>query len=559
MKTRVLLLLGTLVLTLTGCTKQTPVTPSASEQESTEPSESSESSEEIKEEKLVGDVAMYDRERYLSTYRGMRMLGEGRANETFTKITTDKGSYFAQTNVAALAVPVDFTDYKIEDTLLGEEKYREVMQDAIFGSSDDMEWESLKSYYYKTSYGQCNITGAVTPTFHINAAATSFAKDNTAATKTWAMQIQEWVKTLDGYNLADYDKNEDGFVDCLIMLYTPPQHMRGSDDDLFWAFQWSTGSTAGTPENPKVDHFFWASYRFFFENGHYDEAGTYHDWTDDEIRNGTAKPDSHTLIHEFGHVLSLPDYYNGDYNKQGSDANCYEPIAGCDMMAHNIGDHNAFSKALYGWVAPYVAQGNAEITLRSTTDTGEFLIIPCKRTIEETGFYSLLDQYLLVEYLTPTGVAQYDTTRKYAGTYPQYYSEAGVRICLVDARPGQFTSSGFQGFTSSISAGSGYYVSFACDNNSVDGSCFPNYKLIEVIPNGNRQARTLPKNEFGSNSILYHEGDWFGSHGNFNNFPFHSTDGTWNSKKGLGEAFGFELNIKRIDENGARIVINELK
>lgn len=556
MKTRVLLLLGTLVLTLTGCTRPTPVTPSASEQESTQPSESS---EEIKEEKLVGDVAMYDREAYFSTYRGMRMLGEGRANETFSKVTTDKGSYFAQTNVAALAVPVDFTDYKIEDTLLGEQRYREVMQDAIFGSSDDMEWESLKSYYFKTSYGQCNITGAVTPTFHVDAKATSFAKDNTAATKTWAMQIQEWVKTLDGYNLADYDKNEDGFVDCLIMLYTPPQHMRGQDDELFWAFQWSTGSTAGTPENPKVDHFFWASYRFFYENGHYDEAGTYHDWTEDEIRNGTAKPDSHTLIHEFGHVLSVPDYYNGDYKKQGSDPNCYEPIAGCDMMAHNIGDHNAFSKALYGWVAPYVAQGNAEITLRSTTDTGEFLIIPCKKTIEETGFYSLLDQYLLVEYLTPTGVAQYDTTRRYAGTYPQYYSEAGVRICLVDARPGQFSGGKFQGFTSAISAGSGYYVSFACDNNSVDGSCFPNYKLIEVIPNGNRQARTLPKNEFGSNNILYHQGDWFGSHGNFNNFPFHSTDGTWNSKKGLGEAFGFELNIKRIDENGARIVINKLK
>ena len=258
--------------------------------------------------------------------------------------------------------------------------------------------------------------------------------------------------------------------------------------------------------------------------------------------------------------MSLPDYYCGDYDLKGKNPNAYEPLAGCDMMAHNVGDHNAWSKALYGWISPYVVSGNAEITIESTTDTGEFVIIPTKTKVTEgEGFYTLLDQFIMVEYLTPTGVAEYDTKHQYAGAYPIWYSQPGIRITLVDARLGMFNYSGtFLGFTASVSAGSGYYTSFACNNNSLSRSCFENFKLIEIIPNGNKKAKTLDSNEFGSNSLLYHEGDWFGSHGNFDNFMVHDKTGDWDTKKGKGDAFGFEINIKRMDENGARLVINTL-
>ena len=51
---------------------------------------------------------------------------------------------------------------------------------------------------------------------------------------------------------------------------------------------------------------------------------------------GYGKVDAHTYIHEMGHMLGLPDYY--DYSFKSSPTGMY------DMQDNNVGDHNPFSK-----------------------------------------------------------------------------------------------------------------------------------------------------------------------------------------------------------------------
>lgn len=499
-------------------------------------------------EKLVGDVSLYSRGQYSSTYYGLRTLGEGRTNETFTRVSDEEGTYFSQRDVKALVVPVDFTEYPATQTLKGEDGLKEDLRKAIFGTSEEVYWESLSSYYRKTSFGQCNITGAVTNTYHVGKRADSFGKKETSATKQFALAIQKWVEdgnAGEGINLKDFDANHDGFVDSLIMIYTAPMHMRGNDDDLFWAFQWQQGTGPGTAEKPNIDHFFWASYKFFYEDGYYDANGGYHDWTDQQIASGEARLDAHTLIHEFGHILSMPDYYNGDYGSSSPYA--YEPLLGADMMAHNIGDHNSFSKALYGWTSPYVVEGNAEVTIESTSRTGEFIILPIKSYLDENGFYTLLDQYLVIEYITPEGVGKMDSEDRFAGSYPLWFSKAGIRVLLVDARPGMFATNGgsFQGFTSSVMRSSGYYVSFACDNNSVDSSCYPSYKLIEIVAKGNIPTKNISGN--ATDDMLYQKGDWFGANGSWDNYKVHNTNGSWDIP------LGFKFQVTDMNETSARL------
>lgn len=96
-----------------------------------------------------------------------------------------------------------------------------------------------------------------------------------------------------------------------------------SSDD-FWAFTYwdinnPDASSGYDVENPMAVPYCSASYKFL-ENGGY---------------NG--KPDSHTMIHETGHLMGIEDYYT--YDKGG-----WGPAGGGDMMDQNVGDHDAFTK-----------------------------------------------------------------------------------------------------------------------------------------------------------------------------------------------------------------------
>jgi len=70
------------------------------------------------------------------------------------------------------------------------------------------------------------------------------------------------------------------------------------------------------------------------------------------ISNGYYSPniDAHMLVHETGHMLGLEDYY--------SYSGLENPCGGVDMMDLNVGDHDAYSKMVLGWVNPYVVDGS---------------------------------------------------------------------------------------------------------------------------------------------------------------------------------------------------------
>ena len=65
-----------------------------------------------------------------------------------------------------LVVPVDFVDYRAESKLGGEASSQQNIYDSFFGDSDDTGWESVRSYYEKSSYGALSFEGQVTPWFN---------------------------------------------------------------------------------------------------------------------------------------------------------------------------------------------------------------------------------------------------------------------------------------------------------------------------------------------------------------------------------------------------------
>lgn len=536
---RGIFLTALLALTITSCVK-------GKTNNSSEDSTSTSESETPDPDRL--DLVQYDPYEGITNHRNMRINGEGAASEQYTEhtrtVTDEEGnpkkqrSYVIE-NVRALVIPVDFTDYPCDLYGETEDSSREELRKIMFGTREETAWYSLSEYYKSSSFGTCNVTGDVGPWWHTNIKSTSVPKNieskpDTSYSRTCATDIRDYYReNADKINLADYDANQDGYVDALIMLYTAPITTTG---ELWWAFCWSIPGAYGkyTPDGgyEGVNRFFWAAFNFFYEK----PDGSY--YSSAEIKDGTAIADSHTIIHEFGHVLSLPDYYVTDY--AGSD---YSGLGGLDMMDHNIGDHNAFSKMMYGWINPLRlkgTKGSLTYNLKSTTTTGETIIIPAAG--EENWDQTLLSQYIMIEFLTPEGVAELDGKVALLGHYPKYYSKAGVRITHVDARLGSWTySSEFAGFTYMTKPQeSGYYISFACDNTA-SRSCFPKYKLLELLPANGKSMRYISGN--ANDDCLYYEGQSFGANGIFENYMMHDTAG------GFTKRFGFSISVDKIVGN----------
>lgn len=509
-----------------------------------------------------------NRGEWYSTYRNLRLKGGmGYQNEQYSEVThipTDKDgnpdydnaySYYAVTDVRALVVPVDFVGYEAEELPKGAEGTREDLRKAVFGEASDTNWHSLKSYYNKVSYGQCNITGEVTDWFHTNVSPAEFKagksfgpnKEYTGVAGQSAVRgliraVQEVYFGKNGqYDLDDFDANDDGVVDALLLIYSCPAKVDGSTE-LYWAF-------CGDSDAGQVNRFFWASYDTFWESNYNETTGAYRNWTREEIANGTAKIDCHTLIHEFGHVIGAPDYY--DYDYQGKN-----PLGGADMMDYNVGDHNSLTKGWYGWTMPYIVEKNCSITINSTTDTGDFIIVPlpgkwyARNDKENKWDGTLLDQFLMLEFLTPTGVNEQEADHAYSKGYPVFYSEPAIRITHVDARIGMFDyDSNFKGYTIQTTATqSGMYLRTAATNTgglaadtkgTSRASAYKDDRLITLV-SSQEERRTWQARgaDNGRNIDLFKTGDVLENYKFFGRSGVADVEFPW--KITIGEIVGTE-------------------
>ena len=185
---------------------------------------------------------------YETTYRSMRINGSGYTAEQYSRISSARedgsiASKYVITDVKALVIPVDFTDYPASSMPMGEEGTREQLETVMFGDEDDLKWYTLSSYYKSSSFGQCNITGDVGDWYHTGMTASAYQKSFVSPTDKGgtggSQAVANAIETLyhekyqeakdngdeEGmkkYDLTQYDANKDGYVDSLIMIYSAP-------------------------------------------------------------------------------------------------------------------------------------------------------------------------------------------------------------------------------------------------------------------------------------------------------------------------------------------------
>ena len=356
-----------------------------------------------------------------------------------------------------LVVPFGFTNYTDVQT----QENRDNIETTFIGSQEDMDtnkgWISVADYYNRSSFGKAKFNATVLPSWvEYTGTDTDFFNDTkgTGAGLYAAKWIRNWY--IDEYAkenhgalgseakpLTYYDHDGDGYLDFVWIVYSRNQTQ--SDTSFWWAYVTYNGAPSPNKNEPTVNTLGWASINFMKSN-----------------YNGF---DAHTFVHESGHGFGLPDYY--DYNKQWS------PMGGIEMMDHNVGDHCAYSKFTLGWVNPLVVDDSAVITLKPTTTSGDCFIIPSPN-YNGTAF----DEYMMIEFMAPIGLAQKDYTKGYEST--SGYSDYGIRISHVDARVVETSSATSEGYLTNIKdiyeKGKTIRVSNSKngrDNNPTDTNAFP--------------------------------------------------------------------------------------
>lgn len=449
---------------------------------------------------LVDNAHLLEPSDYVTDYQ------DARKQEGYVSSMPSKG------DVHILVIPVQFSDYPCSVLSEGCDGTKAQIETAFFGAAEDTGWESVASFYEKSSYGQLHITGFVSDWFlapYTAVEVATNAEENSVLTMV-TRNAMTWYKDTYADTGTQYDSDHDGYIDAVWFIYSLEYKPKGGDmpkdTSIFWAFT-SYNSGVKNVDNPGVFQFSWASYKFMYEDGWFerDEDGFlildgngepyFHNWTDEF---GNILIDTHTYVHETGHQLGLWDYYTYDEVDWGA-------TGGIDMMDYNIGDHNAFSKSVLGWTTPKVVTGSTRITLSSFESSGDtYMLMP---SYEDT----LCDEYLILEFYTPTGLNQKDALHSFAGYYPKTFSIPGIKVFHIDARIGKFkTLSGQEvllGYTPTLKTLDGSHTRIA-HSNTASKSGNPEFKLIHLLESSGEN--TFKHGGKGSDDTLFVEGSTFG-------------------------------------------------
>lgn len=395
-----------------------------------------------------------------------------------------------------LVIPVEFTDYPASSLDGGAAGSKERIRKTFFGTSEETGWESVSSYYEKSSYGKLHISGTVTDWYDCGYTlqqADSLKQDGQNDDATWYIlrDAVNWYKR-NHNDIKDYDRNNDGYIDAVWMVYSAPYDLSSSAYEIQWAYTFWDYEQNPNKNSPVANVYAWASYEFINEGGSRYEA------------------DAHTFIHETGHVLGLDDYYTYDSYDWG-------PAGVLDMMDGNIGDHNAYSKMVLEWTLPYVAQNTGSITLRPFESSGDCLLIG------NNWNGSAFEEYLVLEYYTPTGLNRQDAQYTYPSR-PRMFTQSGVKVYHIDSRLGLVTygSRGwaFSKWTDQLTSTNNSYTTIAASNTASSSLVSDDYRLVHLLESSGQNSFYYGSE--ATNETLFQIGDSFGKT-TFNSFKFNDS------------------------------------
>jgi M6 family metalloprotease-like protein len=232
-------------------------------------------------------------------------------------------------NVRILALLISFSDYPGTTPAA-------TIESRLFGSgSGGPPFDSLKNFYERSSYGQLSITGTVLGWYQA-----PYARSTVAETDAGRQNlIKEALNSYEaqGHDFSQYDNDNDGAIDYFCVFWTGPH---GEWASFWWGYYTWFSDSAYRLDGKRLTNYSWQWELYNYPSGGFSPS---------------------VIIHETGHALGVPDYYDYDdaIGPRGG-------VGGLDIM-DGSGDHSCFSKFMLDWITPtVVSSGSQTVTLRAS-------------------------------------------------------------------------------------------------------------------------------------------------------------------------------------------------
>lgn len=265
-----------------------------------------------------------------------------------------------------LVLLVEFPDYQHADV-----NSRDYVSSRIFGTGDvnEFPYDSQREFYLRSSYKKLDIQGNVLDWFQ-----TDYDRpvdDGNNHSEVTQQIIKDAINYHDaqGHDFSQYDNDGDGDIDYVAVIWTGPT---GAWASLWWGSFFGFSDDAFTVDGKTISTISWQQVSYSEDEGPFSPT---------------------TLIHETGHALGLPDFYDydGDVGPKGG-------LGGMDQMAGGH-DHNSFTKYILGWLTPEVANGSIQdLTLLPLSKNASSVLLK-KDATDSTKW----DEFFIAEYRNKYG------------------------------------------------------------------------------------------------------------------------------------------------------------
>lgn len=451
-----------------------------------------------------------------------------------------------------LVLPVCFKDYSLSFFNYQEDEVISNIEKAFFGSSEETGWQSVKSYYETSSYGNLTINGMVGEVFTLDINLLDFIKltgEGSFDPSYYAIEKASENFFANYQGNLDFDKNNDGFIDALWVIYMNPYlsskyqkqyfswepelktnpNLLNKASEVLWAYTYWDYNSISSSQSIKPFVYAWASYDFLWDGNYFDD-------------NNQPLVDAHTYIHETGHVFGLDDYYNYDYANENIPTS---PTGALDMMDNNVGDHNSYSKYLLNWVKPKIIYQAGKYHLNDFQISGECLLLPSSMNSFNNSPYS---EYLLFEFYSPTMLNYLDSQYRYENGI-RLFGKYGVKVYHVDSRIGTLKYNYLTGSYNFIGY-SNNYVNKENEYSVVGASNTPSYSYT------NKRLITLLSSTHNASLNYYYQDRNLGSANDSDLFTENSKISTF--KFNDGNTSTYEITFEDLTADGVNVVVKNV-